>query len=174
MFGFDFGGMDDEAAAHIEIVALVVLGAIVVAVAAVLSGACRRGGDALSRATRSVRVVDDDDDDVERALGEATRMTYEQAAAAAKKKRAAAAGEEEEDTCAICWSEYDAGAGEATVRVVRCGHFYHADCVDRWLKDNRHCPLCRGGLSSPLPSLPNPACPPLPPRTNTRLAAVVY
>ncbi|KAF2940447.1 E3 ubiquitin-protein ligase EL5-like [Oryza sativa Japonica Group] len=154
--------MDPDAALRVELVGVVAVGAVVV----VLAAGAFPGGRWRKRAAARV-------DDVERALGAATLMTYEQAAAAAAKKassssRAAAAAEEQgEDRCAYCQSEY-AGADE--VRVVQCGHFFHAGCIDRWLRKHRRCPLCRGGLS-PLPPLPKPGCRPMPPRTSRPAAS---
>ena len=31
---------------------------------------------------------------------------------------------------------------EGRVRVLRCGHMFHADCVEEWLKKKKLCPLC--------------------------------
>lgn len=48
-------------------------------------------------------------------------------------------------SCLICLSEYEA---EECVRTLPCCktytvHFFHKDCVDKWLKDNRLCPVCK-------------------------------
>uniref|UniRef100_A0A0E0D426 RING-type domain-containing protein n=1 Tax=Oryza meridionalis TaxID=40149 RepID=A0A0E0D426_9ORYZ len=150
--------MDPDAALRVELVGVVAVGAVVVVLAAAASGACRGGAAGAFPGgrwrKRPARV-----DDVERALGAATLMTYEQAAVAAE--------EQGEDRCAYCQSEY-AIADE--VRVVQCGHFFHAGCIDRWLRKYRRCPLCRGGLS-PLPPLPKPGCRPMPPRTSRPAAS---
>ena len=29
------------------------------------------------------------------------------------------------------------------VKKLRCGHLFHANCVDTWLKDNKVCPICK-------------------------------
>ncbi|XP_050365129.1 RING-H2 finger protein ATL8-like [Argentina anserina] len=43
--------------------------------------------------------------------------------------------------CAICLMEYEGGDG---IRVLPpCGHGFHVDCVDRWLKCHSSCPSCR-------------------------------
>lgn len=42
--------------------------------------------------------------------------------------------------CIICKDGYK--VGEA-VRVLRCKHQYHRDCVDYWLDKSVYCPLCR-------------------------------
>lgn len=44
-------------------------------------------------------------------------------------------------TCAICLSEYQS---KETIRTIPdCGHFFHAKCIDEWLKLNATCPVCR-------------------------------
>ncbi|TVU45907.1 hypothetical protein EJB05_05416, partial [Eragrostis curvula] len=140
--------------------AVVAVTLLIVAVAAASSGACCRDAGAERRAAMH---------DVELALGAATLMTYEQAAAAAaamkgrKAPRPSPEGKAEGQRCAMCQSEY--ASGDELVRVVpACGHFFHAGCdVDRWLREHRRCPICRGGLW-PLPRPPRPECPPKPPR----------
>lgn len=43
--------------------------------------------------------------------------------------------------CAICLMEYEGGD---VLRVLpHCGHGFHADCVERWLKCHSSCPSCR-------------------------------
>ncbi|XP_060218425.1 RING-H2 finger protein ATL22-like [Lycium barbarum] len=49
-------------------------------------------------------------------------------------------------TCAICLGEYSAGE---TVRCIpECEHCFHVECVDKWLKMNSTCPVCRNSLHS--------------------------
>ncbi|XP_038055155.1 probable GPI-anchored adhesin-like protein PGA55 [Patiria miniata] len=45
-----------------------------------------------------------------------------------------------ENECSICMGDYEAGEN---MRRLPCFHFYHAACIDKWLKDNRICPVCR-------------------------------
>lgn len=46
-----------------------------------------------------------------------------------------------QDTCAICLGEYEP---KDTLRIVPvCNHYFHAQCIDPWLKLNFTCPLCR-------------------------------
>lgn len=47
---------------------------------------------------------------------------------------------EEECTCSICHNRISNGQ---IVRVLRCSHTFHNDCVDRWLYSASTCPLCR-------------------------------
>lgn len=47
-----------------------------------------------------------------------------------------------DDACAVCLDELRAGP---PVRALRCGHAFHADCVQAWLQAAQHkrCPICR-------------------------------
>ncbi|CAE7811213.1 RNF149 [Symbiodinium sp. CCMP2456] len=45
-----------------------------------------------------------------------------------------------EETCAVCLENFQDGD---SVRVLRCRHTFHTECVDRWLAVNRLCPLCK-------------------------------
>ena len=48
--------------------------------------------------------------------------------------------EKDEDTCSICYNTYEDGevAGK-----LKCCHFYHTQCILRWLETSTTCPLCR-------------------------------
>lgn len=44
-------------------------------------------------------------------------------------------------TCPICLSDY---MPKETLRTIpECNHYFHAECIDEWLKLNATCPLCR-------------------------------
>lgn len=44
-------------------------------------------------------------------------------------------------TCTICLSEYQP---KETLRTIpECDHYFHANCIDEWLKINATCPICR-------------------------------
>lgn len=44
-------------------------------------------------------------------------------------------------SCSICLEEY---VGKDTVRnLIKCGHYFHAECIDQWLIKNTTCPVCR-------------------------------
>ncbi|OIT01994.1 PREDICTED: RING-H2 finger protein ATL20-like [Nicotiana attenuata] len=44
-------------------------------------------------------------------------------------------------TCPICLSDYQP---KETLRTIpECNHYFHAECIDEWLKLNATCPLCR-------------------------------
>ncbi|CAI9291106.1 unnamed protein product [Lactuca saligna] len=49
-------------------------------------------------------------------------------------------------TCAICLSDYE--PKEAIRTIPECNHYFHADCVDEWLKLNATCPVCRNSPES--------------------------
>ncbi|KAI5074313.1 hypothetical protein GOP47_0010274 [Adiantum capillus-veneris] len=42
--------------------------------------------------------------------------------------------------CCICLEKYEENA---IVRVLPCSHYFHIACVDKWLKLNACCPLCK-------------------------------
>ncbi|CAN4111453.1 unnamed protein product [Withania somnifera] len=48
--------------------------------------------------------------------------------------------------CAICLGEYS--AGETLRCIPECQHCFHVECVDKWLKMNSTCPVCRNSLHS--------------------------
>ncbi|XP_052144614.1 E3 ubiquitin-protein ligase EL5 [Oryza glaberrima] len=76
---------------------------------------------------------------------------------------AAAAKEEEDDDdgveCAVCLAELE--DGEEARFLPRCGHGFHAECVDMWLGSHSTCPLCR--LTVVVPPPPPPPLPPVQP-----------
>lgn len=45
-----------------------------------------------------------------------------------------------EEKCTICLSEY---VHLEHVRRLPCMHLFHIQCVDRWLRQNSRCPMCR-------------------------------
>ena len=47
---------------------------------------------------------------------------------------------QEEELCSICCVEYDKNE---PVKKLKCGHFYHPQCIMQWLQINRTCPVCR-------------------------------
>ncbi|KAJ8379049.1 hypothetical protein AAFF_G00231400 [Aldrovandia affinis] len=46
--------------------------------------------------------------------------------------------------CQICFSSYTEGE---ELRMLPCLHDYHVNCIDRWLKENATCPICRVDVS---------------------------
>ncbi|KAJ0104590.1 hypothetical protein Patl1_17529 [Pistacia atlantica] len=51
-----------------------------------------------------------------------------------------------DNTCPICLSEYQ--PKESLRTIPECEHYFHADCIDEWLKMNATCPLCRNSPES--------------------------
>lgn len=51
---------------------------------------------------------------------------------------------EEQPTCAICLCEFNDGD---KLKVLRCGHSFHSECIDPWLINEKAlCPVCRRGI----------------------------
>jgi len=51
---------------------------------------------------------------------------------------------DEETMCAICRADIQENA---IIRKINgCGHFFHHNCLDNWLKNNHTCPVCRQSL----------------------------
>ncbi|PIK58590.1 putative RING finger protein 44 isoform X4 [Apostichopus japonicus] len=46
--------------------------------------------------------------------------------------------------CVVCMSDFEI---KQLLRVLPCSHEFHARCVDKWLKTNRTCPICRADAS---------------------------
>lgn len=61
-------------------------------------------------------------------------------AAGTDKERAVSA---EDSVCCICLARY---VDNDDLRLLPCGHFFHKDCVDKWLKINALCPLCKAEI----------------------------
>lgn len=49
----------------------------------------------------------------------------------------------EDAVCCICLAKY---ANNDELRELPCSHFFHKECVDKWLKINASCPLCKGDV----------------------------
>jgi E3 ubiquitin-protein ligase RNF38/44 len=49
----------------------------------------------------------------------------------------------DQTTCVVCMCNFE---GRNLIRVLPCSHEFHARCVDKWLKGNRTCPICRATL----------------------------
>ncbi|XP_024958753.1 putative RING-H2 finger protein ATL21A isoform X1 [Cynara cardunculus var. scolymus] len=47
----------------------------------------------------------------------------------------------DDGTCAICLSDYE--PKEEVRTIPECNHYFHAECIDEWLKLNATCPVCR-------------------------------
>ncbi|KAF7274844.1 hypothetical protein GWI33_012491 [Rhynchophorus ferrugineus] len=45
--------------------------------------------------------------------------------------------------CTVCLNNFE---DKEILKVLPCNHEYHNSCIDRWLSNNRTCPLCRFDL----------------------------
>lgn len=52
----------------------------------------------------------------------------------------------EPSRCSICLAHLTGGD---KVRLLPCMHFYHQDCIDPWIMQQNHCPVCRHKVVSP-------------------------
>ncbi|WOL18190.1 hypothetical protein Cni_G26983 [Canna indica] len=81
-------------------------------------------------------------------------VSFDSSSAASAADAAAAPGTEAAGgvklvECAICIAEFADGD---VVRVLpQCGHGFHAECVDTWLRSHSTCPSCRRILVVPAP-----------------------
>ncbi|KAM6585845.1 hypothetical protein CsatB_012847 [Cannabis sativa] len=57
----------------------------------------------------------------------------------------------EDAVCCICLARY---ADNDELRELTCTHVFHIECVDKWLKINASCPLCKAELTELLPTSP--------------------
>lgn len=94
-----------------------------------------------------------DDGDVEAGTGidDATLEAFPEVVyGEARKARGGAAATQ--TCCPVCLENY--GDGDVLRALPDCGHLFHRECVDPWLRQRPTCPVCR---TSPLPSpLPTP------------------
>jgi len=42
--------------------------------------------------------------------------------------------------CSICMVEFEV---REKLRLLPCSHYYHKECIDKWLSENRTCPICK-------------------------------
>ncbi|KAH6760656.1 C3H4 type zinc finger protein [Perilla frutescens var. hirtella] len=61
--------------------------------------------------------------------------------AAGTEKERAVSGEDA--VCCICLAKY---VNNDELKELPCSHFFHKDCVDKWLKINASCPLCKADV----------------------------
>ena len=44
------------------------------------------------------------------------------------------------DVCSICYMDFDVSRSE--VKITPCNHFFHSNCLRKWLLVQEHCPMC--------------------------------
>jgi len=47
--------------------------------------------------------------------------------------------------CVVCLGVFE--ENETLRMLPKCGHVFHAECVDTWLRSHATCPFCRANLS---------------------------
>jgi len=59
-----------------------------------------------------------------------------------KSKQGSADSQEDinQRSCCICFDDYK---DKETVRTLPCLHFFHKECIDRWLFKSQTCPICK-------------------------------
>ena len=92
------------------------------------------------------RQQDGNDDDVSVEVS-ATSRTHLVAAAVVCRYRKEEAWKE--TTCPVCLADFD--DGEAVRVLPECMHYFHAECIDTWLRGSTSCPMCRAE-TTPTPS----------------------
>lgn len=45
--------------------------------------------------------------------------------------------------CSICQDN-----DEVIIRILKCNHYFHITCIDKWLSNNKTCPVCRYNLEN--------------------------
>ncbi|KAL6907956.1 hypothetical protein ACP4OV_002126 [Aristida adscensionis] len=102
------------------------------------------------------RQGEDDDDDEEEGGGsgsysvEVSSSSRAQLVAAAVVCTYRAAEKWGETTCPVCLADF--ADGEAVRVLPECMHYFHADCIDTWLRGSTSCPMCRAETTPPPPS----------------------
>ncbi|KAK3095722.1 hypothetical protein FSP39_018067 [Pinctada imbricata] len=51
----------------------------------------------------------------------------------------------DQTSCVVCMCDFE---NRQLLRVLPCSHEFHAKCVDKWLKTNRTCPICRADATT--------------------------
>ncbi|XP_042012866.1 E3 ubiquitin-protein ligase RING1-like [Salvia splendens] len=50
--------------------------------------------------------------------------------------------------CAVCLADFR--DGDAVRLLPKCGHAFHVDCIDTWLRSHKSCPVCRAPVAPDL------------------------
>ena len=43
-------------------------------------------------------------------------------------------------SCIICFSDFNKND---KIKILKCGHIYHKECINEWFKKKELCPICR-------------------------------
>lgn len=50
----------------------------------------------------------------------------------------------DEIECSICLTDIrDTVGSEIFISRTKCGHFFHKNCLEEWIKKRKNCPVCR-------------------------------
>ena len=52
----------------------------------------------------------------------------------------------EEDQCAICMEQF-LDEKNSVLKLNKCNHLFHKDCIRKWTLDNQTCPICRTNIN---------------------------
>lgn len=52
---------------------------------------------------------------------------------------------ERDDSCSICLCDYEENE---EIRVLRCHHRFHKECIDCWLRNSVKCPICKRDIDT--------------------------
>ena len=52
----------------------------------------------------------------------------------------------EQKKCSICLENFEVGA---KIIYLPCFHYYHANCIETWVKNSDKCPLCNNKIKIP-------------------------
>uniref|UniRef100_A0ACD5VYQ9 Uncharacterized protein n=1 Tax=Avena sativa TaxID=4498 RepID=A0ACD5VYQ9_AVESA len=102
------------------------------------TGTDRRGGGLAAGFMRSISRISSSRRGLDAAALSALPVT------AYRKEVVAGAGGAD---CAVCLSEL--ADGDKVRELPNCGHAFHVECVDAWLRTRTTCPLCRAGVELP-------------------------
>jgi len=50
------------------------------------------------------------------------------------------------DNCVVCQSNFV--DNESNIKILPCDHFFCQECIDKWLKINKECPICRKSINT--------------------------
>jgi len=54
---------------------------------------------------------------------------------------------QEDNKCSIC---FDTMLNNGELRITPCGHKFHSECLNTWLRTKNTCPLCRARIQAPV------------------------
>lgn len=53
---------------------------------------------------------------------------------------------EDEDKCSICLENFNFSENSSVIKTRHCSHYYHENCIKRWLRIRPKCPNCNVNL----------------------------